>query len=224
MFGPIVRLVPLRNDVLTTGSGTVHVHRRSLRRCFDVIEFLCESYDTHNIPRTPTGDRSSSRAAGNEDGQTAGGCSSPDLNRGLDRERVVSLAPTPLEHWPRLRGHRPEGRAGFEPAWFRYKRDEGSLTVASVARRKLGERVNTGLFHRPESLRHDSNVRLLLYREASSPLDHGETCRREDSNLGRTYVSGPEPLPVDRLGTATSRNAAETRSSAASRIRTDDRV
>lgn len=63
--------------------------------------------------------------------------------------------------------------------------------------------MNTGLFHRPESLRHDSNVHLLLYGEASWPLDHGETCRREDSNLGRTYASGSEPLPVDHLGMAT---------------------
>ena len=73
-------------------------------------------------------------APGNEENSAAGSCSSPDLNRGLDRERVVSLAPTPLERWPRPRGHRPKGRAGFEPAWSRYKRDEGSLTVASVAR------------------------------------------------------------------------------------------
>ena len=29
-----------------------------------------------------------------------------------------------------------------------------------------------------ESSRHDSNVRLLLYREASSPLDHGKTIRK----------------------------------------------
>jgi hypothetical protein len=55
----------------------------------------------------------------------------------------------------------------------------------------------------PQSPRHDSNVRLLFYREVSSPLDHGEECRREDSNLGRTYASGSEPLPVDHLGTAT---------------------
>ena len=34
----------------------------------------------------------------------------------------------------------------------------------------------------PQSPRHDSNLRLLLYREVSSPLDHGEECRREDSN------------------------------------------
>ena len=55
----------------------------------------------------------------------------------------------------------------------------------------------------PQSPRHDSNVRLLLYREASWPLDHREKCRREDSNLGKTYASGSEPLPVDHLGTAT---------------------
>jgi hypothetical protein len=28
-------------------------------------------------------------------------------------------------------------------------------------------------------------------------------CRREDSNLERTCASGPEPPPVDHLGTAT---------------------
>ena len=85
--------------------------------------------------------------------------------------------------------------------------------------------MNTGLFHRPESLRHDSNVRLLLYREASWPLDHGETCRREDSNLGRAYANGSEPFPVARLGTATRGTAAETRLACRlqDRIRANDR-
>ena len=43
-------------------------------------------------------------AAGHEGNLAAGRCSSPDLNRGLDRERVVSLAATPLERWPRPKG------------------------------------------------------------------------------------------------------------------------
>jgi hypothetical protein len=38
----------------------------------------------------------------------------------------------------------------------------------------------------PQSPRHGSNVRLLFYREVSSPLDHGEECRHQDSNLGKT--------------------------------------
>ena len=50
----------------------------------------------------------------------------------------------------------------------------------------------------------------------SARLPNPAKCRREDSNLGRTYAGGPEPRPVDRLGTATRKG--EDRESIASTV------
>ena len=88
--------------------------------------------------------------------------SSPDSNRGLGLERAVSLATTPLEHGgPRpVRGSSARGPNRFaESIYYR----QGVFDPIPVGARVCAE-----------SPRHDSNVRLLLYREASWPLDHGK--------------------------------------------------
>jgi hypothetical protein len=121
----------------------------------------------------------------------------------------VSLAATPLERWPRPKGHRPKGGQDSNlRGLITSEAKDLSPSHQSPDENSVKARIPDS-FTAPKSLRHDSNVRHLLYREASLPLDHGEMCRREDSNLGRTYASGPEPLPVDRLGTATRGTAVE---------------